>query len=255
MAPRSRFLDVLAGGAQGAEWRAGRTSRGLKCGRHRWHRWRSLMPVNTSSESTFRRRSSARARQLPEAMEGSQDSRSGPVPHSLSPSPVPVPHRDWCRALRPVVGKPDRPVPSLGSWSLCPISWRRQQHRTHGVAAQLPAASVSACWWGPRGRGDHEGPPGSPWEGRMLPASPKALSRFLPHSRGNYPLMRENHKRGVWPHAQGLQWAGGALLEGNWKQMHGGVSLGGCAAPPHRRSYRCPKFGLSRKQISCLGFP
>lgn len=42
----------------------------------------------------------------------------------------------------------------------------------------------------------------------MLPASPKALSSFLPHSRGNYPLMRENYKRSVWPHAQGPRASG-----------------------------------------------
>lgn len=54
-------------------------------------------------------------------------------------------------------------------------------------------------WW--------EGGKGSRWEGLMLPASPKRLSSPSSfHWRGNYPLMTENYKRSVWPHAQG-PWA------------------------------------------------
>ena len=95
MAPRSRFLDVLAGGARGAEWRAGRTSPGPQVRVSQVAEPHAGLS-DTSSESTFRRCSSAWARQLPEAMEGSQDSGPGPVPRSLSPSPVPVPHQDRC---------------------------------------------------------------------------------------------------------------------------------------------------------------
>lgn len=79
----------------------------------------------------------------------------------------------------------------------------------------------------------------------MLPAPPpKALSSFLPHSRGNYPLMRENYKRSVWPHAQGPRASreGVSVLEGNWKQMHGGVFFGGSTVPSHPRSYRFPNL-------------
>lgn len=98
----------------------------------------------------------------------------------------------------------------------------------------------------------------APRGGPVLPASPKALSSFLPHSRGNYPLMRENYKSGVWPHAQGPRASrerGRACWKGIGNKCTGVFSLVDPQCLPTPRSYRCPKFGLSRKRISCLGFP
>lgn len=68
----------------------------------------------------------------------------------------------------------------------------------------------------------------------MLPASPTRLS--APSSlrwRGNYPLMRENYKRSVWPHAQG-PWASRervSVLEGELETNAWGVFFGGFTVP------------------------
>ena len=70
--------------------------------------------------------------------------------------------------------------------------------------------------------------------------------------------MKENYKRSVWPSAQG-PWEsreGASVLEGELETNARGCFLWWIRGPlPTLYSYHCPKFGLLRKRISCLGFP
>lgn len=88
-----------------------------------------------------------------------------------------------------------------------------------------------------------------------LPHSPAPFSSR--HVRGNYPLMRGNYEHSVWPSAQG-PWArreGATELDGRIGNKCGSGDFLVDPQPAPLTSHHCPKFGLSRKRISCLGFP
>lgn len=164
---------------------------------------------------------SVRTSQLPKASEGRPRTPPGPLLCS------PPANRMIFRLCCPL--SPSLPCP-LVLWHSQTMLGPGHSLNVLGEATVFSGLSFPICpggsWW--------EWARGSRWEGCMLPASPTRLSppsSFL--SRGNYPLMRENYKRSVWPHAQGLwaSWERASVLEGELETNAWGVFFGGSTVP------------------------
>lgn len=93
--------------------------------------------------------------------------------------------------------------------------------------------------------------------GRAARRPHKAVAPSSPHSRGNYPLMRENYRRSAWPGAQGPRAAGsqGACAGRELETNAGAVCFGGFTVPSLPLRLPLSQIWTFTETDSCLGFP